>query len=111
MEPEFVLGTTYTMSLAFFESVVFQHIKRKHLKRCLLLCDPFGHEMAMAEAPALRYAARDYMVATAPSPGTFHAKVWLLLARAEMVLLTGSGNLTQPGFIDNIELFDVARVS
>jgi hypothetical protein len=110
VEPEFVLGTTYTLSLAFFESVVFSHINRRHLKRCLLLCDSHGLEMAMSEAPALQYAARDYMVATAPSPGTFHAKVWVLLSKDEMLLLVGSGNLTQPGFIENIELFDVVRV-
>jgi hypothetical protein len=111
MEPEFVLGTTYTLSLAFFESVVFPHLNRKHLKRCLLLCDQFGHEMAMTEASALQSAARDYMVATAPSKGTFHPKVWLLLAKDELLLLVGSGNLTQPGFIDNLELFDVVRIA
>jgi HKD family nuclease len=108
--PEYVLGTTYTLSLAFFESVVMPQIKREQLKRCLILCDQVGMEMSMSEAPALRYAARDYMVATAPARGTFHAKVWLLLSKQELVLLVGSGNLTQPGFIDNAELFDAVHL-
>ena len=33
--PKYVLGTTYTLSLAFFESVVWPHIKRKNLHRCI----------------------------------------------------------------------------
>ena len=109
-EPEFVLGTTYTLSLAFFESLAFPRISKTHLKRCVLLCDPVGFERAVTEAPALRAATRDYMVAVAPASGFFHAKVWVLLGQKDLVVLAGSGNMTQPGFIDNLELFDAVHL-
>ncbi|MBT3289092.1 MAG: hypothetical protein HN904_26670 [Victivallales bacterium] len=48
-KPKYVLGTTYTLSLAFFESVVFPHIDRSRLKSCVLICDhrqPFEWTLA-----------------------------------------------------------------
>ena len=41
----------------------------------------------------------------APISGSFHPKVWLVVGDNEVVLLTGSGNLTQAGFMNNAELF------
>src|SRR5688500_5387627 len=78
MKPEYVLGTTYTLSLAFFESVIFPAISREQHRKCVILCDAVGYERAMAEATALQSATRDYLVATAPHKGSFHAKVWIL---------------------------------
>ncbi len=105
-KPKFVLGTTYTLSLAFFESVIFPDIQRSHLKSCLILCDAIGHHHALSEAAALQGAAQDYMVVAAPVPGAFHSKVWLIIGEGEAVLLVGSGNLTQAGFMTNAEMFD-----
>jgi hypothetical protein len=105
--PTHVLGTTYTLSLAFFESQVFSRIPKKDLKRCLVLCDQKGLRSAAPEVLALRNATSSYSVVTAPTPGSFHAKVWLMLRPESAALLVGSGNLTQSGFIDNAELFDV----
>jgi hypothetical protein len=42
-KPTYILGTTYTLSLAFFESVVFPCIDRSRLKSCLILCDGLGY--------------------------------------------------------------------
>lgn len=105
-EPEYILGTTYTVSLAFFESVVFPKIDRRELRKCLVLCDQVGFQRSIVEATALRSAAREYIVATAPAQHRFHPKCWLMLRSTELALLVGSGNLTQSGFVDNVELFD-----
>jgi hypothetical protein len=108
--PEYVLGTTYTISLAFFESVVFPCINRSRLKRCILFCDRKGFQRATSEATALRGASREYMVVTAPTKWRFHPKLWLLIGESQLALLVGSGNLTQSGFMDNIELFEVLEL-
>lgn len=104
-KPRFILGTTYTLSLAFFESAVFPNFDRERLKSCLIICDTLGYHNALTEAAALQGAAQDYMVVRAPIPGSFHPKVWLVVGDNEIVLLTGSGNLTQAGFMNNAELF------
>jgi hypothetical protein len=104
--PRFILGTTYTLSLAFFESALFRDLKQERLKSCLIICDRLGYHNALTEAPALQSAAQDYLVVPAPVSGSFHAKVWIIVGEKEFLLLTGSGNLTQAGFIHNAELFD-----
>ncbi len=104
--PKYVLGTTYTLSLAFFESVVLPHVNRDELQSCLIISDQVGYTRALSEGAALQGAAQDYLVMSAPTEGPFHAKVWLVVGEKEVALLVGSGNLTQSGFIDNAELFD-----
>jgi hypothetical protein len=105
-KPKYVLGTTYTLSLAFFESVVFPEFHRSRLKSCLIICDSLGYHNALTEASALQGAAQDYMVVRAPVSGSFHPKVWLVVGEDEFALLVGSGNLTQAGFMTNAEMFD-----
>ena len=51
-----------------------------------------------------------YIMDPAPVSGSFHAKVWIVVGDCEFLLLTGSGNLTQAGFIDNAELFDALHI-
>lgn len=105
-KPRYVLGTTYTLSLAFFESAIFPEFSRERLKSCLIIADSLGYHNALTEAAALQGAAQDYMIVRAPISGSFHPKVWLVIGDTEAVLLTGSGNLTQAGFMTNAELFD-----
>jgi hypothetical protein len=105
-KPRYILGTTYTLSLAFFESAIFPEVDRSSLKSCLIVCDTLGYHNALTEAAALQGAAQDYMIVPAPISGSFHAKVWLVVGEGEAVLLTGSGNLTQAGFMTNAEMFD-----
>ena len=50
--PRYVLGTTYTLSLAFFESVVFSSIDRRNLKYCLIISDMDGYRRSLAEGAA-----------------------------------------------------------
>lgn len=105
--PQHLVATTYSLSLVFFESVVFPFVKKEKLESCLILCDRGGLSRATAEAPALKEAGRSYSVVPAPWKGSFHSKVWLILSDECLGLLVGSGNLTQSGFINNSELFEV----
>jgi len=107
--PTHVLGTTYTISLAFFEGLIYPEIKRTNLRRCLLLCDKLGFHRATVESSALRSVGREYMAICAPTQHSFHPKVWLMIGDGKAALLVGSGNLTQSGFMDNNELFDVVE--
>lgn len=109
-KPKYILGTTYTLSLAFFESIVFPCLERTALKSCLIIADSFGYGRALEEAPALQGAGQDYMVAPAPLPGCFHAKVWIVVGDTKTVILVGSGNLTQAGFMTNAEYFDSVHI-
>jgi hypothetical protein len=65
-KPRYVLGTTYTLSLAFFESTVFPCISRSELRSCVVICDSIGYRRALAEGPAIQGAAQDYVVVPAP---------------------------------------------
>lgn len=104
--PKYVLGTTYTLSLAFFESLVYPVVRNNQLKSAVILCDMLGYRRALSESAALQGAAQDYLVVPAPVSGAFHPKVWVVVGEREAVLLCGSGNLTQAGFMTNAEYFD-----
>jgi hypothetical protein len=106
LKPTHVLGTTYTVSPAFFEGLVLPEISRERLRRCLILCDSKGFQQSLMEASALRGVGRDYMAICVPTQHAFHPKVWLMVNPNEVALLVGSGNLTQSGFMTNAELFD-----
>jgi len=109
-KPKFVLGTTYTLSLAFFESVLWQYINRSNLASCLIIADPNGYDRSITEGGALQRAGQDYQVVRAPIPACFHPKVWIFVGDGKAVLLVGSGNLTQAGFVKNAEMFDVVTI-
>lgn len=70
-KPKYILGTTYTLSLAFFESIVFPCLERTSLKSCLIIADSFGYGRALEEAPALQGAGQDYMVAACSTAWLF----------------------------------------
>lgn len=55
-------------------------------------------------------ASQSYMAITAPSSFSFHPKVWLMINEERVALMVGSGNLTQSGFMGNVELFDVIQI-
>lgn len=111
-KPRYVLGTTYSLSLAFFESVVLPSFgDPSALHGCLIICDGLGYRRALSEGAALLGAGQDYVVVPAPMSDAFHSKVWLVLGDEEAVLLVGSGNLTQAGFMTNAEIFEALRFS
>src|SRR6516165_5441643 len=74
-KPRYLLGTTYTISLAFFESIVLPALDRTQLKKSVILCDGFGFSRAIDEAPALEGAGQDYIIAPVSAARCLHAKV------------------------------------
>jgi len=105
--PTYLLGTTYTVSLMFLESAVWPHVDKSFLKRCLILCDKDGFRRATCEAVGLKDISTSYMAIPVPTERTFHPKFWIAINDEKVSFLVGSGNLTQSGFMDNNELFDV----
>lgn len=103
--PSHILGTTYTLSLAFFESEVYPLLDKSHLKSCTIIADGKGYRNALKEGAALRDAGEGYLVVPAPTE-CFHAKVWIIANNEELLVVAGSGNLTQSGFMTNAEVFD-----
>jgi len=108
--PKYLIGTTYTASLAFFESVVLPKIDRSRLQGAVIIGDEFGFANATTEASALVHVTTTYSMVLAPHGNNFHAKVWIMATDDEFAVLCGSGNLTHSGFIGNHELFEVLRI-
>ena len=104
--PRFLLGTTYTASPVFFETSLLTKIDRKNLEGAVVLCDKKGFQMAAQEVGALRAASSAYSLLYPSHPGAFHPKVWIMADDDRVAVLCGSGNMTQSGFMDNVELFD-----
>lgn len=109
--PRFVLGTTYTASPVFFETSILPKIKRERLEGAVLLCDLKGFQMAAQEVGALRAASTFYSLVYPKLAGAFHPKVWIMADDEQVAVLCGSGNLTQSGFIENVEMFDAFEVT
>lgn len=106
-KPTHILGTTYTLSLAFFESEIFPIFNKSNLKSCTIIADRKGYFNSLREGSALLEAGEGYLITSVPnSIRTFHPKVWLVVSEDELLLLVGSGNLTQSGFMTNAEVFD-----
>ncbi len=110
LKPKYLLGTTYTLSLTFFESVVWPTIPKNNLDNCLILCDNLGYRRALSEAGTLRDIGARYFVVPITAKGAFHPKVWIAANEEKVALLVGSGNLTQSGFIENVELFWATQI-
>lgn len=104
--PEVALFTTYTLSLAWFETYLLRPLERAGLRRAALLADPVGVTDAGRErlvaGPGVRYALEAVRAA-----GSFHPKVAVLWAPARLLLAVGSGNLTLPGMQRNLEVWEV----
>lgn len=109
--PRFVLGTTYTASPVFFETSILPKIDRKNLEGAVVICDLKGFQMAAQEVGALRAASTLYSLVYPKHVGAFHPKVWIMADDEHVAVLCGSGNLTQSGFIENVELFETFEVT
>lgn len=109
--PRFVLGTSYTASPVFFETSVLPKIDRRNLEGAVVLCDLMGFQMAAQEVGALRAASTIYSLVYPNHTGAFHPKVWIMADNDRAAVLCGSGNLTQSGFINNVELFETFEVT
>lgn len=88
--PRYLIGTTYTASMSFFESVVLPQVDQDKLKGCVILCDQLGFTRSTEEAAALQAATRSYSVMLAPHGHSFHAKVWIMVSVSRQHISTDS---------------------
>ena len=99
--------TTYTLSLAWFETHLLRALERSGAQQILLLADPVGINTSLREGlvtgPGVRYAVEPV---EAPN-GAFHAKVGVLWSRDCLLVAVGSGNLTFAGMHRNLECWEV----
>lgn len=99
--------TTYTLSLAWFETHLLRALERAGATQILLLADPAGVNASLGEGlvtgPGVRYAVESL---EAPN-GAFHAKVGVMWSRDCLLITVGSGNLTYAGMQRNLECWEV----
>jgi len=108
--PRYLFGSTFTASPVFFETSLLTKINRKNLEGAVVVCDQKGYQMAAQEVGALRAASSVYSLLYPPTSRIFHPKVWVMADDTQVAVLCGSGNMTQSGFVENTELFDVFEV-
>ncbi len=101
------LFTTFTLSLTWFEAYLLRPLEQRGVARVSILADPHGVEQSLKErlaaGPGLRYS-----VSSVPCDGgSFHPKVCLLWTADTLVLAVGSGNLTLPGMLRNLEVYEL----
>lgn len=102
---------TYGADLGFFEARLAGQLAQVPLR--IVLGDGTRLTEKLAEAATtgqrLRMANRSYLAASVRHPRAVHAKVILLLAPREGVLVVGSGNLGYDGYASAGELWHVYR--
>ncbi len=99
--------TTFTLSLAWFETYLLRALERAGAKQILLLADPVGVNASLGEGLVTGTGVR-YAVEPVDAPnGAFHAKVGILWSRDSLVVAVGSGNLTFAGMHRNLECWEV----
>ncbi len=104
---EGAIFTTYTLSLAWFETHLLRALERSGARQILLLADPVGINASLGEGLVTGAGVR-YTVEPAGAPkGAFHAKVGVLWSRDCLLVAVGSGNLTFAGMHRNLECWEV----
>jgi hypothetical protein len=86
-------------------------LKNKEVPEITIYCDDYAKNNS--EAPALGYEVRCIRLnAQKGSICNFHPKhIFISLANGEMLMITGSGNITASGWCKNIETFTIENIS
>lgn len=99
--------TTFTLSLAWFETYLLRALERAGATQILILADPVGVNASLGEGLVTGTGVR-YAVEAVDAPhGAFHAKVGVLWSRESLVVAVGSSNLTFAGMHRNLECWEV----
>jgi hypothetical protein len=104
------LFTTYSLSLAFFESQLWRGVlKKKGCREAWVIADIDGYSESLGERQS-RFVGHEYRLVPVALPrGVFHPKCIFLSGPEGAVLMIGSGNLTFGGHGRNIEVLEVFR--
>lgn len=100
--------TTFSFDFYFFESQVLRQLKQKGITNVSVFADSRMMDASLGLATGhLKSVSKAYSINAIHSTGAFHPKLTFLVGEDSIMLLYGSGNLTNGGFGKNHELFNV----
>jgi hypothetical protein len=103
-----VVMTTFSFDFHHFEAQVLRTLKRKGVTNVNIFADTAMLDQSIGLATGhLKSVSRAYSVNAIPCKGAFHPKITILAGENDVLLLQGSGNITNGGHGKNHELFNV----
>jgi hypothetical protein len=101
-----VVMTTYSFDFHHFESQVLRELKRKGVTNVNLFADTAMLDNSIGSSTGhLKSLSTSYTINSIPCTGAFHPKITILAGEDDVLLLQGSGNITNGGHGKNHELF------
>ena len=103
-----VVMTTFSFDFHHFESQVLRELKRKGVTNVNLFADTTMLDKSIGYSTGhLKSLSTSYSINSIPCTGAFHPKTTILAGENDILLLQGSGNITNGGHGKNHELFTV----
>ena len=103
-----VVMTTYSFDFHHFESQVLRPLKSKGITNVTIFADMAMLDQSIGFSTGhLKALSTSYSINGIPSVGAFHPKITILAGENDVLLLQGSGNLTNGGHGKNHETFTV----
>ena len=103
-----VVMTTFSFDFHHFESQVLRELKRKGVTNVNLFADTTMLDKSIGFSTGhLKSLSTSYSINSIPCKGAFHPKITLLAGENDVLLLQGSGNITNGGHGKNHEIFTV----
>ena len=103
-----VVMTTFSFDFHHFESQVLRELKRKGVTNVNLFADTTMLDKSIGYSTGhLKSLSTSYSINSIPCTGAFHPKITILAGENDILLLQGSGNITNGGHGKNHELFTV----
>ena len=103
-----VVMTTFSFDFHHFESQVLRELKRKGVTNVNLFADSAMLDKSIGFSTGhLKSLSTSYSINSIPCTGAFHPKITILAGENDILLLQGSGNITNGGHGKNHELFTV----
>lgn len=105
---EVALFSTFYFDPLFFENRILKKKAIIEAKRILIFMDYRCYQKLSSSDVVPKFLNQRYLlVPVQNTKGVFHPKLHLLIGRSGAKVICGSNNLTQPGSIHNLELFNV----
>lgn len=103
-----VVLTTYSFDFHHFESQVLRSLKSKGITNVTILADTVMLDQSIGFSTGqLKSLSSSYSINAIPCVGAFHPKLTILAGENDVLLLQGSGNITNGGHGKNHEVFSV----
>lgn len=103
-----VVMTTYSFDFHHFESQVLRPLKSKGITNVNIFADTAMLDQSIGFSTGhLKSLSSAYSINAIPCMGAFHPKISILAGENDVLLLQGSGNITNGGHGKNHEVFSV----